>query len=367
MWSGVLTGEGIRWAPFEPLDQARRWQGKLLHALGWGPVESRSRVVFSKPGITLRAYTGTSAQGATVLIVPAPIKRAYIWDLHPRSSAVQEFLRSGARVYLVQWEEPGAREQGFGLREYADRLILESLRAIKREAGPGRVFLAGHSLGGTFAAIFSALHPELVAGLILLAAPLHFGPEVDGFSRLVAAAPRAAVLTAWLGKVSGSFLSAVSLAASPATFAFARCRDWLASLPDGRALATHLRAERWTYDEMPLPRRPFEEVVDWLYRDDRLMRGRLEVDGRRVAPTLIHAPLLSIAEAHSAVAPPESIRPFYEAVGSTDKTWLWYQGDTGVSLQHLGILVGRKAHQKLWPNIVRWARRRGPGGQPRLA
>jgi polyhydroxyalkanoate synthase len=33
---------------------------------------------------------------------------------------------------------------------------------------------------------------------------------------------------------------------------------------------------------------------------------------------------------------------------------LWYQGDTGVALQHLGMLVGRQAHKYLWPEVIRW-------------
>jgi polyhydroxyalkanoate synthase len=33
---------------------------------------------------------------------------------------------------------------------------------------------------------------------------------------------------------------------------------------------------------------------------------------------------------------------------------LWYEGDVGVVLQHLGMLVGRRAHQELWPAILDW-------------
>src|SRR5262249_24101653 len=150
--------------------------------------------------------------------------------LLPRASAVQEFVRSGSHVYLIQWEEPGPREQEFGLAEYADRLLGASLQTIEKEVRRRRVILPGHLLGGRFAAIFAALHPGLVAGLILLGAPLHFGPELNAFSALVATSPSARVLTALLSKVSGSFLSAISLASSPATFAFSRCCDWLASL-----------------------------------------------------------------------------------------------------------------------------------------
>jgi polyhydroxyalkanoate synthase len=33
---------------------------------------------------------------------------------------------------------------------------------------------------------------------------------------------------------------------------------------------------------------------------------------------------------------------------------LWYEGDVGVALQHVGMLVGSNAHQALWPEILQW-------------
>ena len=97
---------------------------------------------------------------------------------------MQQCLRGGARVYLIQWERPGAVEQGFGLAEYADRLLLDCLDAIAMEGGRAPAVVAGHSLGGTLVAIFSALHPERMRGLILLGyVPLHFGPDVGALQR----------------------------------------------------------------------------------------------------------------------------------------------------------------------------------------
>jgi polyhydroxyalkanoate synthase len=157
-----------------------------------------------------------------------------------------------------------------------------------------------------------------------------------------------------LGNVPGSLLSAVSFAASPTTFGWTRWGDWLRSLPDARALQTHLRVERWTLDEAPLAGQLFAEVMELLYREDRLMRGSLIVRGRRVAPELVEAPILNVVEAQSRIVPPRSILPFHDAVRSADRRLLWYEGDTGVSLQHVGMLVGEKAHQHLWPEIIGW-------------
>ncbi|MDB6068349.1 MAG: poly(3-hydroxybutyrate) synthase subunit [Pedosphaera sp.] len=350
---------GSPWAPLEQMDRLRRWHGHWLDRWGGSPRESPSRVLLQKPVLTLRAYTQRKDATPVVLIVPAPIKRAYIWDLAPDVSVVQQLVRSNLSVYLAQWEEPGVSEQGYGLAEYGDQLMLACLGAIKEEIGPRPVFLVGHSLGGTLAAIFSALHPERVAGLVLLGAPLHFGPEVDALSSLAANIPQAVSLLPGAGNVPGSVLDAASVLAAPGTFLYSRWLDGLASLPEAQRRSTHLRVERWTDDELPLARRFFAEIVELLYREDRFLRGTLEIAGQRANPTSVSAPLLSVAERQSAVAPPESVHPFYQAVCSRRKRWLWYEGDVGVCLQHVGMLVGRSAHQTLWPEIVRWIQEQG--------
>jgi polyhydroxyalkanoate synthase len=257
---------------------------------------------------------------------------------------------------MIHWGQPGPEEELFGLNEYADRLILNCLEVIEAELGQSQLFLAGHSLGGTLTAIFASLYPDRLRGLVLIAAPLHFGSTVGIFGPLAAAIDHVRHTAKLPARVPGSFLSLLSLMASPSTFGRERWLDLVKSFPDPQALRNHLRVERWTLDEMPMPRRLFEEVVKLLIREDRLLRGTLMVGGRRAAPELIRAPLLCIADARCRIVPPEAILPFQEAIGSADKRLLWYEGDKGVSLQHVGPLVGQTAHQQLWPEILRWIR-----------
>ena len=47
--------------------------------------------------------------------------------------------------------------------------------------------------------------------------------------------------------------------------------------------------------------------------------------------------------------------PFHEACASDANHIIWYPGDVGVGLQHVGMLVGRYAHQHLWPEILDWS------------
>jgi polyhydroxyalkanoate synthase len=294
-------------------------------------------------------------------MVPAPIKRAYIWDLAPGASVVRRCLRAGLGVYLIRWTDPGPTERDFGLADYADRLIAGAVDAIAAEpagAEPRRVVLAGHSLGGTLAAIFAARRPDAVQGLVLIEAPLRFGAEAGAFAPLVALAPHAARIRAGFDdRVPGSFLDLISAAAAPEVFQGERWADRALSLGDAEALTLHWRVERWTLDEFPMPGRLFEEVVELLYREDRFARGDLRVAGGIATPARVSAPVLSVYDPRSRVVPPSSILPVHDAFPGPGKCLLSYEGDRGVCLQHVGALVGRNAHRQLWPEILDWVRR----------
>lgn len=333
---------------YRHMDRVRRSRGKMLDAAGFAPVETAHRIVHEETGLRLRCYGGN---GPALLIVPAPIKRPYIWDLLPQVSVVQACLRQGLRVYLAEWAE---HREDMGLNDYADRLLTKCLHAIAEETGEQGALLAAHSLGGILAAIFSCLYPERVRALLLLEAPLRFDPQADKLAAMVAEASDARPMARELGNVPGSFLSAASAAAAPEAFRWERHLDFFRSLGDREAWATYMRVERWTHDEFALPGRLFAEVVEQLYRRNELMQGSLSLGGRDIGPKQLTAPLVSVFDPRSRVIPAQAVTPFHEAAASEAKLLLQYEGDVGVAIQHVGVLVGRSAHQRLWPAMFHW-------------
>jgi polyhydroxyalkanoate synthase subunit PhaC len=331
-------------------DDWRRERGEQFDRLGLGPVLTPSRVVLELPELRLHGYEGGSPENA-LLIVPAPVKRAYIWDLCPTASVVRRAQEHGLAIYLIEWTAHDKSE--LGLADYADRLLTACLDTIEQQTGQRRVLLAGHSLGGTLAAIFAALHPERTRGLILLEAPTKFGKDAGAFALPVALTPARAITNA-LPMVPGSFLDLVSLAAAPGSFILAPGLDALSIASDAEATTLHLRVERWTLDELAMPSRLFEEVVDELYYEDRFFSDRLVIAGRKASPAALHMPLLVVHRPGSLVIPPSSVLPLLDAAPSRRKQSLAYAGDHGVLLQHVGVLVGRTAHARLWPVILGW-------------
>jgi polyhydroxyalkanoate synthase len=231
------------------------------------------------------------------------------------------------------------------------RAIPNAVAKISGGAG-AKPFLIGHSLGGTLAAIFAALAPESIRGLVLLGAPLCFRPATSRFrDALVSLVPSG---LADAEPCPGSLLSHLSALASPDTFIWSRLVDAALSVADPHALDIHARVERWALDEVPLPGNLVHQIIEWLYRENRFCRGNLKIGNTLVGPFSLSAPTLAVINTADDVAPLDSVKSFMDAMPTRAVRIVEYPGEIGVCLQHLGILIGRNAHAQVWPEIISW-------------
>ncbi len=335
---------------FALIDLVRRTQGLALDLFGLGPCESAYRVVAAAPGWRLRDYGGAEAR-APLLIVAAPIKRPYLWDLSPSVSAIRFCRDCGFRVYLLEWTRPQPEDAGAGLELYGDRAIADCVAHI-RVAGATEPILLGHSLGGTLAATFAALDPQAIGGLVLLGAPVCFAPGSSLFRDAVVALAPSLLADGCL--VPGSVISQLSALASPAAFIWPRFLDISPGLPDPRVATIRARVERWALDEVALPGVLVAQVLQWLYREDRLCRGTLRLRGRTIGPARVLVPTLAVVNAADAVAPAASVTPFLDRIPGGRARLLTFPGEAGLGLQHVAILVGPRTRAEVWPEIAAW-------------
>jgi polyhydroxyalkanoate synthase subunit PhaC len=333
------------------MDNVRRAQADGLRACGLGPIECDYRVLASGPHWCLRSYASAGGR-ASVFIVAAPIKRPYIWDIHPALSVIRYCLRQQLSVYVIEWKPATPGHGTFGLDEYADQAISECLARTASYTRGQKPFLMGHSLGGTLAAMHAALHPQTLQGVVLLGAPLCFERRVSRFGDALASMEPSTLSDGDI--VPGSLLSQASALASPSTFVWGRLMDAVVSMADPRAMAIHARVERWALDEVPLPAGLVHQIVQWLYREDRFCRGTLRIGNREIGPSSLRLPFLAVVNAADEIAPPASMTRFADAIVDRRVRIITYSGEPGVGLQHLALLVGRKAYDQVWPEVIAW-------------
>ena len=118
-------------------------------------------------------------------------------------------------------------------------------------------------------------------------------------------------------------------------------------MTDRHALDIHARVERWALDEVALPGKLVHQIVDWLYREDRFCRGALTVRKTLLGPLSLPIPTLAVVNTADEVAPLASVAPFTDAMPTGYASIIEYQGEVGVGVQHLGVLVGREAHARV--------------------
>jgi len=356
--------DGFHQVYFAVMDEVRRRQADTLAACGLGQVECDCCVLASGPHWRLRAYEPADGW-ASVLIVPAQIKRSYVWDIDPSRSVIRYCLEHGLAVYLLDWKPATCGYGPAGLEDYADQAISECVAGVARGGRGQKPFLIGHSLGGTLAAMHAALHPQGLQGLVLIGAPLCFEPGVSRFrDSLVRLVPSTVPDT---GVVPGSLLSQVSAPAAPRSFVWERLMDAVLCTADPSAMAIHARVERWALDEVALPGRLVHQIVRWLYHEDRFCRATLRIRNTEIGPSSLDVPILALLNTADEIVPPASMMGFLDAIRDRNASVISYAGEPGVGLQHLALLVGCKAYDQVWPGVIAWlkALRKGPSTDPR--
>ncbi|WP_225116452.1 alpha/beta fold hydrolase [Bradyrhizobium sp. BRP22] len=329
---------------FSISDAFRRSVGDLMENAGYGPHETAWDRL-EHHDFRLRRYAPLAANALPVLIVPAPIKRAYIFDLLPEVSVVRRLIRAGFAVYLYEW--PEEQDGKSNLESGISSLSLAAEMIATEHRSPS--ILVGHSLGGTLAAITASIAPRLVSKLVLVEAPLKFGEQTGALGPLVLSSPAVPP-----GPVPGSLLDLASVFAAPEEFVIWRCGDSCTSLLDPEALAIHLAVIRWSLDEFAPSDQLIRDVIELLYREDRFARNELHVLGQVArSNSLSKLSVAAIVDHASRVVPSSSV------LGALrDPSIFPYEPEVGVALQHVGPLVGRQAHREIWPKVIDWMRRR---------
>lgn len=345
--SGPDVLAAFRAAQSATVDEWRRVQARTLDLFGFGVRECDHRVVATGHDWHLRRY-GDGLGDVPILLVPASIKRPYIWDLSERVSPVRFCLDHGFDVHLLEWLPP--TNGSAGLEDYARTVSVAAERVGQAHAGRAP-FILGHSLGGTLAAIASAMAPDRVRGLVLLGAPLSFEPGSSAFRDTVVANGHGAFGN---GTVAGSQLSQFCALVAPGSFVWERSLDAFLSVTDPVAFDIHVRIERWALDEVPLSSLLVREIVEWLYRENRFQHRELAVAGRKLGPQDLICNTLAVVNEVDEVGPRASVEPFFALMDGVDREIFTFPPEIGVGLQHLAVLAGRRARAETWPRIAEW-------------
>lgn len=292
-----------------------------------------------------------------LLIVPSAINRSSMLDLLPGRSLVEHLLGQGLDVYMLDWGLPGSEDRLVTFDQYISGYLQRAVRRVRSISGAERVSLLGYSIGGTFAAIFSALHGRLVRNLVLLAAPINFHDEglLSQWTRKERFNVDLVIDT--LGAMPVELMRASFRMLKP-TVQIAQSIALAEKLGDVQAVQDLLALQSWLSDTFPLPAEAYRTYLKECYQENHLVQGKLVIDRQRVDLGRIACPLLTITASRDRICPPQSAAVINDLVASADKQVLELPGG------HIGIVVGRAASAEMWPKLAEWLVQRSAARPP---
>jgi len=298
--------------------------------------------------VRFRAGNASKLSAPPLLVVPSMINRWYVVDLREGASLVSALVSGGLDVWCLDWGVPEDEDRHLAWDDVVRRLE-HAMGRVRRETSARRASVLGYCMGGTLAAIATALSPERVSALVNLAGPIDFSQggllaqlvaphhfDVDAIAAAGNVAPMQMQSGFWALRPTGQIAKWFGLADRGGDPAFREAFDAL---------------ETWASDNVPFPAAAYVTYIRELYQKNLLVRGEHAVRGKRVDLAEISCPVLTVVADKDTICPPEAALALNAKAGSKVKDVVAVPGG------HVGAVVGSKAQKTLYPKVVDWIRR----------
>ena len=337
----ALTGEGHR--------RLNRFLDGVLTYRRYPTARAASeRPVLWREGTTLlRDYRrGNDVAAPRLLIVPSLINRYYILDLEPEVSFLADLAARGYAPFVVDWDAPGAEEQGFDLTRYIAGRLEAALDAVKREPG-GPIIVVGYCMGGNLALALALRRQQDIAALACLATPWDFHADGETQARLIGAMGRAMdPLFQALGEMPVDALQSFFASLDPLSI-LAKFRRFAEM--EGDHARKFVALEDWLNDGVGLAAPVARECLTQWYGENSTALGNWLIAGEPVRPEKLRLPALAMVPSTDRIVPPKSALALAQRLP---------RGETMTpAAGHIGMMVGGSARAKVWDPLDAWLRR----------
>ncbi len=286
-----------------------------------------------------------------LLLVFALMNRPYILDLRPGNSFIEYMVKQGYDVYLLDWGAPGPEDKGLKFDDYVLDYLTRAIRKLKAVSGCDELSILGWCIGAILTTIYAALRPDDgLKNLLLLTAPLDFTDKTaGGFVRWVNDQyfDPDKIIDAF-GNVPGEMIDYGAKALKPVENYIGSYLTLWDNLDNPRIVESWHAMNTWVTDLIPMAGATYKQLIQELYRENRLIEGRMIIRGERVDLSRIRANLLNVIALADHISPPCQSESIMTKVSSKDQLLLKVKGG------HIGMMAGSGALKYTWPHIDSW-------------
>ncbi|MDA9410231.1 alpha/beta fold hydrolase [Bradyrhizobium sp. CCBAU 45384] len=310
------------------------------------PWTTSGTVALELATMRLRDCARTRSGQPALVCAPYALHRALIADFASGHSVVQSLQQGGIdRVYLTDWRSATPEMRHLSIDSY-----LSDLNVAVDEIG-APVDLVGLCQGGWLSLLYAARFPAKVRRLVLVGAPVDLSVE-SRLAQLARNAPEMVydqLVARGGGNVSGEeMLHVWSKAPGPDDVAAALQRD----LSDEEGTALLARFDRWNSETLNLPGVYYLQIVNWIFRENRIASGQFMALGRAIDLRDVRAPVFLLAGLDDDVVPVAQAFATAKLLG-TPPAFIAARSEPS---DHLGLFMGARTHAHAWPRIAEWLR-----------
>jgi poly(R)-hydroxyalkanoic acid synthase, class III, PhaC subunit len=289
----------------------------------------------------------TPAKCATpVLVSFAMLNRHDVLDLQPDRSLMKKLLEEGLDIYIMDWGYPTKQDRYLTMEDYIDGYMNDAVDFIRKSAKVDKIHKMGICQGGTYSMIYASLYPEKLKSLTTYVAPYDFSSAKCMLYTWTKYVDVDAMVDA-MGIVPGEMLDQAFGMLKP-SMNISKYLGVLDSLEDKEKTLNFLRMEKWKGDLPAIPGEMYRKYIKDLFRDNKLIKGEMELGGRPVNLKNMTVPFLNVYATEDNIIPNESTLPIMDAIGSKDKKNYPFPGG------HIGVFVGGKSQKELAPSVAKW-------------
>lgn len=282
-----------------------------------------------------------------VLTVYALVNRQDMLDLQPDRSVIRKLLELGMDIYIIDWGYASKVDRYNTMEDYIEGHIDDCVEYIRSSHKIPKVNMMAICQGGTLSTIYASLHPEKVNSLITMVTPIDFDTEDGLLFKWSRDLDIDTIVDGYGGVVPGEFLNFGFDMLKPLG-KVKKYHNLPDTMMDKEKLMNFLRMEKWIADSPDQAGECYRQFVRDLYQHNKLIKGELEIGGKKVHLRNVTMPLLNIYAAEDHLVPPSASIPLNDYVGTTDKTLYEFPGG------HIGVFVGNRSQKELGPTIAKW-------------
>lgn len=286
-------------------------------------------------------------QDTPMLITYALVNKQYMMDLQPDRSVIKSFLEKGIDTYTIDWGYPAKEDMYMTLEDHIEWYMDDCVDYIIKASGKPQITLLGVCQGGTFSAIYTALHQDKIKNFVAMVAPIDFSID-EGLLFKWSKHFNVDKMVDAYGNVPADLMNAVFVLLKPFELMIDKYVGAGAAMSDPAYLENFLRTENWIFDSPDQEGETLREFIKDFYEDNKLIKGEFTLGGKEVKLSDITCPLLVICAKYDHLVPPSSTKPLLEAVSSTDKEFHIF--DVG----HVGIYISPNSKNVIAPIIGDW-------------